>query len=154
MAPFGFGQHGTPGGGGDIEDLLGDMSATDALPLTMQPRRKVNPIIDVDETVHRLLGDGGRSRESIQRTVARYMPALRYAYTVRLRRRPGLQGKITVRFVIDEFGNVVNAVVEESTIGDPELERTVVAKIRRWKFERIDKPGDMTEIVYPFVFSS
>jgi hypothetical protein len=46
------------------------------------------------------------------------------------------------------FCNVI-----ESTMGDQELEETVSDKIKRWVFEKIDKPGDVTEVVYPFVFS-
>jgi len=38
----------------------------------------------------------------------------------------------------------------ESTMIDPLLEAEVVAKIRTWVFEKIDKPGDVTEVVYPF----
>jgi TonB family protein len=79
--------------------------------------------------------------------------ALRYAYNKRLREKPGLKGKITVKFAIDEFGKVIFASVVESTMGDSELETIVVDKIKRWVFEKIDKPGDVTEVVYPFVFS-
>ena len=79
--------------------------------------------------------------------------ALRYAYNKRLREKPGLKGKITVKFAIDEFGKVSFASVVESTMSDPELEAIVVDKIKRWVFEKIDKPGDVTEVVYPFVFS-
>jgi hypothetical protein len=38
-------------------------------------------------------------------------------------------------------------------MSDPALEAEVVDKIKRWVFEKIDKPGDVTEVVYPFVFS-
>jgi len=81
------------------------------------------------------------------------LAALRYAYNKRLREKPGLKGKITVKFAIDEFGKVIFCEVLESTMGDSELEATVVDKIKRWVFEKIDKPGDVTEVVYPFVFS-
>jgi TonB family protein len=81
------------------------------------------------------------------------LAALRYAYNKRLREKPGLKGKITVKFAIDEFGKVIFCQVVESTMADAELESTVTSKIRRWVFEKIDKPGDVTEVVYPFVFS-
>lgn len=96
---------------------------------------------------------GGRTKASIHRVVMQNMSALRYAYTRRLREKPGLKGKITVRFAIDEFGAVVSAQVMESSIRDAALEKEVVGKIRRWRFDRIHKIGDITEIVYPFVFS-
>jgi TonB family protein len=81
------------------------------------------------------------------------LAALRYAYNKRLREKPGLSGKITCKFAIDEFGKVIFCQVVESTMGDSELESLIAAKIKLWVFEKIDKPGDVTEVVYPFVFS-
>ena len=85
--------------------------------------------------------------------VMQNLAALRHAYNIRLREKPGLKGKITIKFAIDEFGNVIFCELEESTMSDAELELAVVDKIRLWKFEKIDKPGDVTEVVYPFMFS-
>ncbi|MDR2694150.1 MAG: AgmX/PglI C-terminal domain-containing protein [Chitinispirillales bacterium] len=96
---------------------------------------------------------GGRSRASIQRVIMQNMAALRYAYNRRLREKTGLCGKITVKFAIDEFGKAVLAQVVESTMNDSSLEHTVISRIKSWSFERLDKPGDVTEVTYPFVFS-
>jgi len=96
---------------------------------------------------------GGRSRASIQRVIMQNMAALRYAYNRRLRDKPGLAGTINVKFAIDEFGKVISAQMVESTMNDSELERTVVDRVKSWNFDKIDKPGDVTEVVYPFVFS-
>ena len=96
---------------------------------------------------------GGRSKASIMRVVMQNLAALRYAYNKRLREKPGLNGKITVKFAIDEFGKVIFCEVVNSSMADPVFEQVVVEKIRRWVFEKIDKPGDVTEVVYPFVFS-
>jgi|GEM_PF-2624188 len=96
---------------------------------------------------------GGRSRASIQRVVMQNMAALRHAYNRRLREKPSLSGRITVRFAIDEFGKVISAQMVETTMNDPELEQIVVARVRSWNFDKVDKQGDVTEVVYPFVFS-
>jgi hypothetical protein len=96
---------------------------------------------------------GGRSRENIQRVVMQNMAALRYAYSKRLREKPGLTGKIVAKFSIDEFGKVISADVVESTMSDSELESTVVFRVKSWNFEKIDKPGDISEVTYPFVFA-
>jgi TonB family protein len=87
------------------------------------------------------------------RVVMQNLAALRYAYNKRLREKPGLKGKITCKFAIDEFGKVIFCEALESTMDDSQLEAEVVDKIKRWVFEKIDKPGDVTEVVYPFVFS-
>ena len=87
------------------------------------------------------------------RVVNQNLAALRYAYNKRLREKPGLRGKITCKFAIDEFGKVIYCEVIESTMEDSQLEADIVDKIKRWVFDKVDKPGDVTEIVYPFVFS-
>jgi TonB family protein len=95
----------------------------------------------------------GRSRASIQSVVERNMGGLLYAYNMRLRVKPGLAGKIAVKFSIDEFGNVISAKIVESTVSDSELESTVVSHVKNWNFGKIDKPGDVSEVTYPFTFS-
>jgi TonB family protein len=97
--------------------------------------------------------NGGRSRASVQRVVVQNMNVLGDAYSSRLRNRPGLTGKVVVDFSIDEFGAVVSAQVKESTMNDPKFELQVVDIVKTWRFEKIDKPGDITKITYPFVFS-
>ncbi|HEX2957251.1 MAG TPA: AgmX/PglI C-terminal domain-containing protein [Chitinispirillaceae bacterium] len=97
---------------------------------------------------------GGRSRSSIMAVVFQNIPALRYLYNSRLNLIPGLKGKITVKFAVDEFGNVLHCEIVESSIRDAELEQKVVAKIKAWRFDKIDKPGDVTEVLYPFVFAA
>lgn len=64
-----------------------------------------------------------------------------------------LQGTITARFGIDEHGNVVFCKVIKTTMNDPVMEQSVVDIVKKWQFGPIDNPGDVTEVVYPFVFS-
>jgi TonB family protein len=96
---------------------------------------------------------GGRTMQSIRRVVMQNMGALRHAYNRRLREKPDLNGVVTVRFSIDEFGTVISATMTNSTVNDQELERTVVERVRSFVFERIDIPGDITEVTYPFAFT-
>lgn len=96
---------------------------------------------------------GGRSRASIMRVVRQNMASLQYAYNQRLKDNPGMQGRVTVKWAIDEFGNVIFAQLVGSTIGDNTFEQTVVDRIKRWAFGKIDIPGDVTEVEYPFVFT-
>ena len=93
---------------------------------------------------------GGR-QASIMRVVMQNLAALRYEYNKRLREKPGLKGKITVKFAIDEFGTVIFAQVVESTISDSQLEHRLF-QIKRWKFEKLISLV-MQPIIYPFVFS-
>jgi len=96
---------------------------------------------------------GSRSRESIQNVISQNTAALRYAYNKRVREKPDLSGKITIKFTINEFGKVISTQIVESTMSDSELETTVVSRLKSWDFEKIGKSGDMTEVIYPFDFS-
>jgi TonB family protein len=139
-------------GSGGIDDLIGGLMGGDGgSGLDLKKRGSLK--ISAPEFTKGGALTGGRSKASIMRVVMQNLAALRYAYNKRLREKPGLKGKITVKFAIDEFGKVIFCQVVESTMGDSDLEQTVTSKIRLWVFEKIDKPGDVTEVVYPFVFS-
>ena len=154
VAGIGYGSgygSGFGGPGGGIDDLIGGLIGSGGGGLDLKKRHDLK-IVSPDFVTGGQL-TGGRSRASIQRVVMQNMAALRHAYNRRLREKPGLNGKITVKFAIDEFGKVIFAQVVETTMNDAELEQIVVARVRSWAFEKIDKPGDVTEVVYPFVFS-
>ena len=94
-----------------------------------------------------------RSKASIMKVVMINLKYLRYAYNWRLRQKSGIQGRITVKFAIDENGRVIFSKIVGSTVHDHTLESDVDKIIRSWEFCPINKPGDVTEVVYPFVFS-
>lgn len=149
---YGSGFGGGGGGSGGIDDLIGGLGeGGSSSALTLKTRGKLDisapPILTGGALT------GGRSKQSIMRVVEQNLGALRYAYNKRLREKPGLAGKIKIKFAIDEFGKVVICDILESTMSDPALEAEVVAKIKRWVFDKIDKPGDITEVVYPFKFT-
>jgi len=96
---------------------------------------------------------GSRTLANIQRGVARNMARTSVSD---LRRNSGLRGKIVINFAVNEFGNVTSVQVIESTILSFEAE-SISAEladiVRRWKFGKIDSPGDVTDVTYPLVFS-
>ncbi|MFW5785349.1 MAG: TonB family protein [Chitinispirillaceae bacterium] len=154
VAGIGYGSgygSGFGGSGGGVDDLIGDLMGGGGGGLDLKKRGELK--VTSPNFLKGGALTGGRSRASIMRVVMQNIAALRYAYNRRLREKPGLGGKITVKFAIDEFGKVIFAKVVESSIGDSQLENTVVRRVRSWAFEKIDKPGDVTEVVYPFVFS-
>jgi TonB family protein len=147
VAGIGYGS-GFGGGGGGLDDILAGSTGGDGLLKKKGELRVSSPDFLKNGAL-----TGGRSRENIQRVVMQNMAALRYAYNKRLRQKPGLTGKIVVKFSIDEFGKVISANVVESTMADSELESTVVFRVKSWNFEKIDKPGDISEVTYPIVFA-
>ena len=144
-------QRGGEGVGDPLAELMDNEAARGVSELSIRKPRGIQPDIAIYEPPQTLTG--GRTKSSIQRIVLQNMQALRYAYSKRLREHPDLSGKITVKFAIDEFGKVIACRVESSTFDDPALETDIAGKIARWVFEKIDKPGDITEVVYPFVFT-
>lgn len=152
--PSGMGGN-SPGG---IDDLMNSLMAPteSALPLALKtgPPGRIRDAAVAIPPSGVMLSGAGRSRVDIMRVVMQNLSALRYAYNQRLRDRPGLTGKITIKFAVDEFGNVIACEVIESSVADNQLETVIKGKILRWRFDRINKPGDITEVVYPFVFST
>lgn len=140
-------------GAGGIDDLIGNLMEGDGGSGGLELKKRGSLKISAPDFLKGGSLTGGRSKASIMRVVMQNLAALRYAYQKRLRDKPGLKGKITVKFAIDEFGKVIFSQVTESSMADPELETAVADKIKRWVFEKIDKPGDVTEVIYPFVFS-
>ncbi len=145
----GFGG-GNEGGSGDIEGL---MSADYVALQIKEPGREGGRRLTVDMQPNTTIRIGGRNKNSISRVVQQNLVSLRYAYNMRLREKPGLKGKVTIRFAIDEFGRVIFCEVVGSTMYDRDFENSVVSKIKTWVFDKIDMPGDVTEVEYPFVFS-
>ena len=96
---------------------------------------------------------GGRSRASIMRIVMENVDKMRSAYNHLLTHESDAQGKITVRFAIDHFGGVITCSLYESTFNYPAFKDVVMEQVRNWKFDAIPIKGDVTEVIYPFVFS-
>jgi hypothetical protein len=96
---------------------------------------------------------GGRSRKAIMFVVMNNIAELKRIYNERLILKPGLRGKIWVKYAIDEFGNVIYCEAIQDSVGDELLRNQIIQNIKTWKFENIYKPGDVTTVVYPFVFS-
>ena len=55
--------------------------------------------------------------------------------------------------MINEFGKVIAAQIIQSTLNDTMLEKDITELIRSWEFCPIKQNGDLTEVIYPFVFS-
>jgi len=154
VAGIGYGSgygSGFGGGGGGVDDLLGGLMGGGGGGLELKKKGELKQTSPDFLKGGALVG--GRSRASIQSIIMKNMAALRYAYAKRLREKPDMTGKIVVKFAIDEFGKVIFAYLVESTMSDSELESTILSRLKSWDFGRIDKPGDVTEITYPFVFT-
>jgi TonB family protein len=129
-----------------VNTTLADTSGNEQLQVHGRLRRHLGDLPEGGTLV------GGRSRASVQHViVTEYLAAFRL-YSV-LRQR-AYSGTIAVRFTIDESGKVTSAKLENSTADDSVFENAIVLKVKHIDFGPINKPGDVTEVVYPFTFLS
>jgi TonB family protein len=111
-------------------------------------QRKASP------RVQRGAGDvQGFCKESdIQKVVAARQAGITYCYEKELARDPELQGKVTVNWRIGTDGKVMKVIVENSTLGNKDVEACMMRNIERWQFPKPE--GGMCQIRYPFVFNA
>jgi len=95
----------------------------------------------------------GRRREDIQTIVMTRRDEARACYDKGLKDHPGIEGDLTVKFVIDPTGTVTEAVVDsgKSTINEPSVGACVTDVIKKIKFAP-SKGGFETRANYPFNF--
>jgi TonB family protein len=95
----------------------------------------------------------GRKREDIQTIVMARRDEARACYDKGLKDHPGIEGDLTVKFVIDPQGAVSDASVDssKSSINEPTVGACIVDIIKKIKFAP-SKGGFETRANYPFNF--
>jgi protein TonB len=83
-------------------------------------------------------GKASRSREEIELVFDKNKGAIFALYNRALRRDPSLEGKLVLKLTIDPNGVVSFCEVVSSELGDAELERKLVARIKMFRFEARD----------------
>jgi TonB family protein len=83
-------------------------------------------------------GKAARTREEVELVFDRNKAAIYALYSRALRDNPALQGKVVLEVTIAPSGEVTDARVVSSDLGDPELERKLVARVKMFRFEDRD----------------
>jgi TonB family protein len=85
-------------------------------------------------------GGGGpsRSREEIELVFDKNKGSIFALYNRALRRDPTLQGKLVLRLTIEPSGVVSDCEVVSSELGDAEMERKLVQRVKMFRFEAKD----------------
>lgn len=83
-------------------------------------------------------GAAGRSLEEIEMVFDRNKGAIFALYNRALRKDPALQGKLVLRLTISPDGRVTFCEVVSSELGDAELERKLVMRVKMFRFEAKD----------------
>jgi protein TonB len=79
-----------------------------------------------------------RSREEIEMVFDRNKGAIYALYNRALRDNPSLQGKVVLELTIAPWGEVTSCRVISTELGDPELERKLVARVKLFRFDEKD----------------
>jgi outer membrane biosynthesis protein TonB len=91
----------------------------------------------------------GMDKEVVRATVKAHLPEVQQCYSNRLRRMPGLAGKLVLQWDILGSGEVTNVTVKQSL--DPQVDKCVAEKLAKWKFPQ--PPNNMVaNVSYPFQF--
>ena len=96
-------------------------------------------------------GGGSRSAADIMKVVRQRTPGLRHIYNKCLKKKPGFQGKVTLRFTIAPGGEIISISTVSSTTGFAEFDSEVKNAVSRWTFSKV-KSGNTT-VTIPFTFS-
>lgn len=88
-------------------------------------------------------------RDLIRKVVAANQGAVRHCYERALQARPGIGGRVAVRWVMRE-GNVVSAQVADDPTGVG-VGACIVRRMQRWRFPRLE---GVQVVTYPWVFRS
>ena len=96
-------------------------------------------------------GGGSRSAADIMKVVRQRTPGLSHIYNKFLKKKPGFQGKVTLKFTIAPGGEIISISIASSTTGYGEFDGEVKNAVSRWKFSKV-KSGNTT-VTIPFTFS-
>jgi hypothetical protein len=97
------------------------------------------------------VGIGRIEPAAIQQVVRARFDTFRKCYEDGLRVNPNLEGKVSVRFVIDREGYVASAIDGGSTMPDPRVVDCVVRGYTSLVFPKPD--GGIVTVVYPIIFT-
>lgn len=109
----------------------------------------VKPLSESDISIR--AGGGSRSKAEILKVVKQRTPGLRHIYNKNLKKKPGFDGRVTLKFTIAPGGEIISISIAFSTTGFREFDNEIKNAVSRWKFGTV-KSGNTTVMV-PFTFS-
>ena len=91
-----------------------------------------------------------RNLKDVQRDVRKQAESIKRCYERGLKSAgPGLKGRVVLSWVIEPDGSVSKVEIDETTLGEPQIEACFVSAVKKWHFEAGEEPCDVT---FPFVF--
>lgn len=147
---FSFNPGSVAGGSGGISDGLGSIFSSGGAKLApsgLKGRISTPKPNQIDMGA----GGGSRSASDIMRIVRQRTPGLRHIYNKHLKKKPGFQGKVTLKFTIAPGGEIISMNLVSSTTDYNEFDIDIKNAVSRWTFGKI-KSGNTT-VTIPFTFT-
>lgn len=92
-----------------------------------------------------------RSASDVLKFFRQRTPGLRHVYRKHLKKMPGFQGQITLKFTIISCGEISDISIVSSTTQNREFDTEIQRYVSRWKFHKI-KSGKTT-VTIPLTFT-
>lgn len=146
----GFNDAAFAGGSGGIGDALGGLFGGPAGQIGTKALKGHIKAPNPNE-IDMGAGGGSRSASDIMKVVRQRTPGLRHIYNKHLKKNPGFQGKVTLRFTIAPGGEIINMALVSSTTGYSAFDSDVKNAVAKWTFGAI-KSGNTT-VTIPFTFT-
>ena len=146
----GFNEGMASGGSGGLDGALSNLfggSGGGINTKALKGNMKTPSVRDID------MGSGGGSRSAadIMKIVRQRTPGLRHIYNKHLKKAPGLEGKVTLKFTIAPGGEIISISIVSSTTGRSEFDNDIKNAVGRWTFNKV-KSGNTT-VTIPFTFT-
>ncbi|MBR5412835.1 MAG: TonB family protein [Fibrobacter sp.] len=145
----GFNQGMFAGGSGGIGDGISNLIGGAAGAISTQAMGNIKPPKDTD--IEWGSGPSSRSAADIMKVVRQRTPGLRHIYNKHLKKKPGFQGKVTLKFTIAPGGEIISISLVSSTTDYSEFDNEIKTAVGRWTFSKV-KSGNTT-VTIPFTFT-
>ena len=136
---------GSGGIGDDISNLIGGSAGA------ISTKSMGNARAPKENEIEWGSGTASRSATDIMKVVRQRTPGLRHVYNKYLKKMPGFQGKVTLKFTIAPGGEIISIALASSTTGYSEFDNEIKNTVGRWKFSKV-KSGNTT-VTIPFTFT-
>jgi TonB family protein len=145
----GFNQGMFAGGSGGIGDDISNLISGSAGAISTKAMGNIKAPKDTD--IEWGSGPASRSATDIMKVVRQRTPGLRHVYNKYLKKMPGFQGKVTLKFTIAPGGEIISISLVSSTTDYSEFDNEIKKSVGRWTFSKV-KSGNTT-VTIPFTFT-
>jgi hypothetical protein len=98
---------------------------------------------------------GSIDKELVRKVIQDHAAQIRYCYETQLAINPRLQGKVSIKWVIQGDGSATSAQVDHgaTTLDDAKVHECMMSRIQSWAFPK-PKGGGIAVITYPWILRS